>query len=47
MRMDFMHEFVEVVLVTLAEVDEGLHRLIRVCGCILLSALLNDLEVSS
>lgn len=41
--VDFVDEFVEVVFVSLAEVDEGLHGLVGVGGDILLAAFVNDL----
>lgn len=43
MGVDFMNEFVEVMFVPLAEVDEGLHCLVRVCGNILLAAFVDNL----
>jgi hypothetical protein len=37
-RMYLVHELVEVMLVTLTEVDEGLNCLVGVCGDVLLAA---------
>jgi fumarate reductase subunit C len=42
-RVDFVNEFVEVVFVSLAEVDESLDGLIGVCGNILFLAFVDDL----
>lgn len=42
-RVHFVHEFVEVVLVARAEVDEGLDGLIGVCGNVLFAAFFDDL----
>lgn len=44
MRVDFVHELVEVVLVALAEVDESLDCLVRICGDVLLAAFLDNLS---
>ncbi len=41
--MHFVHEFVEVVFVALAEVDEGLDRLVGVGGDVLLAAFVDNL----
>ena len=43
MSVDFMDEVVEVVFVTLAEIDEGLYSLIGVCGNILFTAFVDNL----
>ena len=42
--MNFVDEFVEVVLVTGTEVNEGLNRLVRVRGDILSLASFDDLD---
>lgn len=42
--MNLMNKLVEVVLMPLAEVNERLYGLIRICRCILLSTFLNDLD---
>ena len=43
MGVDFVDEFIEVVLVSLAEVDEGLDCLVGVGGDVLLTAFVDDL----
>jgi hypothetical protein len=43
-RVDFVHEFVEVVFVALAEVDEGLDCLVWVGGDVLLAAFIDNLR---
>ena len=45
-RVDFVHEFVEVVFVALAEVDEGLDCLVGVCRDVLFTAFLDDLDTN-
>ena len=46
MRVHLVDELVEVVFVALAQVDEGLHRLVRVGGDVLLAAFVDDLSQS-
>ena len=43
MSVNFMHEFVEVVFVTLAKVNKSLDSLIGVCGNVLLAAFVDNL----
>lgn len=45
MRVNFVDEFVKVVFVALAEINEGLHGLVRVGRDILFLAFVNDLKV--
>ena len=42
MGVDLVHKLVKVVLVSLAQVDKRLDRLIRVCGHVLPLTLVND-----
>jgi hypothetical protein len=44
MRVHFVYELVEVVLVALAQVDKGLDRLVRICRCVLLATLVDNLQ---
>jgi hypothetical protein len=41
--VDFVHEFVEIVFVARAEVDEGLDGLVGVGGDVLFAAFFDDL----
>jgi hypothetical protein len=43
MCVDFVDEFVEIMFVALAKVDEGLDCLVRVRGDVLLAAFVDDL----
>jgi hypothetical protein len=43
-EMNFMNKFIEVMLMALAEVDEGLNCLVRICGDVLLLTLFDDLH---
>lgn len=43
MKMDFMDELIEVMFMTLAEINEGLHGLVWICRYVLFLAFLNDL----
>ena len=45
MRVHFVHEFVEVVFVARAEVDEGLDGLVGVGGDVLFAAFVYDLDL--
>jgi hypothetical protein len=41
--VDFVHEFVEIVFVSRAEVDEGLDGLVGIGGDVLFAAFFDDL----
>jgi len=45
MGVHFMHKVVEVVLMALAEVDEGLYSLVGVGGYVLFAAFVDNLRV--
>jgi len=45
--VDFVDEFVEIMFVALAEVDEGLDCLVGVCGDVLFAAFVDDLRFVS